>query len=164
MQNLLNPAVVLLFVALPFCIWAALTDLRQMKILNVTNMGLFLCFAVVGVFLFPLDQYGLRLSQAALMLVVGILATSFGFMGGGDSKFIAAMAPFIALNDAPEFLFLLAAMSLLTVALHRGVGAVTPLRARLDGWKSWNAGGKFPFGVTLSSTLVLYLVMQVAKL
>ncbi len=111
MLNLFTPAIVLLVIALPFSVWAALTDLKQMKILNITNMGLFISFAVVGVLLFPLDQYGLRLSQAALMLVVGILATNFGFMGGGDSKFIAAMAPYIALNDAPEFLFLLAAIS-----------------------------------------------------
>lgn len=150
---------ILLFaVALPFSVWAALTDLRSMKILNICNMGLFLTFVVVGLFLFPLEEYGLRLAQGALMLVVGVLLNATGHMGGGDSKFIAAMAPFIALQDAPMFLMLLAALSLVTVGLHKGVGALAPEPA-LAGWKSWDAGGKFPFGLTLSSTLMVYLGM-----
>ncbi len=156
-------ALILLAIALPFCVWAALSDLKQMKILNPTNLGLFLCFVVAGALLFPLDQYGLRLSQAALMLAVGFLMTAFGLMGGGDSKFIAAMAPYVALQDVPAFVFLLAAVSLATVALHRGVGAVSPFKARLAGWKSWDAGGKFPFGVTLSSTLIMYLALQLLR-
>jgi prepilin peptidase CpaA len=155
----LSPALVLLLTALPFCFWAAFSDLRHMKIYNKTNMGLFLAFVGVGLFLFPLDIYALRLAQGALMLAVGFLLTSFGYMGGGDSKFIAAMAPFIAMQDATMFLMLLAALSLLTVGLHRGIGAISPLKPYLAGWKSWNVGGKFPYGVTLSTALTAYLVM-----
>lgn len=148
---------VLFLIALPFCVWAAWTDLREMKILNPCNAGLFLAFVVAGAFLFPLDVYALRLAQGVLMLAVGMLLNATGHMGGGDSKFIAAMAPFIALQDATMFLMLLAAASLLTVGLHRGLGAITPLQPALTGWKSWNAGGKFPFGVTLASALMVYL-------
>ena len=150
---------ILFLAALPFCIWAALTDLREMKILNVCNLGLFLAFVVLGAFIFPLDVYGLRLAQGAMMLVVGILLNATGHMGGGDSKFIAAMAPYIALQDATAFLMLLALMSLVTVAVHRVIGAINPLQPALEGWKSWNAGGKFPFGLTLSSTLLTYLAL-----
>lgn len=151
----------LFLIALPFCIWAAVTDLRSMKILNPCNLGLFMAFVVVGAFLFPLDVYGLRLAQGALMLVVGIVLNATGHMGGGDSKFIAAMAPYIALQDATMFLMLLALMSLVTVGLHRGIGAISPLQPVLAGWKSWNAGGKFPFGVTLSSALLIYLALGI---
>lgn len=156
----LDPTLVLLLIALPFCIWAAISDLRYMKIYNKTTLGLFLAFAAVGLVLFPLELYALRMAQAALMLAVGFLLTAFGYMGGGDSKFIAAMAPFIALGDATMFLMLLAALSLLTVALHRGIGAIAPLKPYLKGWKSWQVGGKFPYGVTLSASLACYLVMQ----
>lgn len=132
-----------------------------MKILNTTNIGLFLCFVVLGPFLFPLEQYGLRLSQGAVMLIAGIILTTAGMMGGGDSKFIAAMAPYIALQDALGFLFLLSALSLITVALHRGIGAIKPMQASLAGWKSWGAERKkFPFGVTLGSALFVYLCLK----
>ncbi len=162
----ISPALVLLLAATPFCVLAAVTDLRSMKILNTTNIGLFLAFVIVGFVLFalgqfPLNQYGLRLSQAAVMLVAGIILTSLGMMGGGDSKFIAAMAPFIALQDALGFLFLLSALSLLTVALHRGIGAIKPMQASLAGWKSWSAEKrKFPFGVTLGTALFVYLCLK----
>ncbi|MEM7438978.1 MAG: prepilin peptidase [Pseudomonadota bacterium] len=149
----------LLLAALPFCIWATVTDLREMKILNTCNMGLFLAFVAIGAVIFPLDVYALRLAQGALMLVVGILLNATGHVGGGDSKFIAAMAPFIALQDATVFLMLLAATSLITVGLHRGVGAISPLQPALAGWKSWQVGSKFPFGVTLSAALMAYLAL-----
>ena len=156
---MITAAWILFLLALPFCLWAALSDLRHMKIYNKTNLGLFLAFGIAGILLFPLDIYALRLAQAAFMLAFGFLLTSFGYMGGGDSKFLAAMAPYIALQDATKVLMLLAAMSLITVALHRGVGAIPALRGHLAGWGSFNAGGKFPFGVTLGSTLALYLLL-----
>jgi len=155
------PALVLLLVALPFSIYAALSDLRSMKIYNKTNIGLFLTFVVVGPFLFPLDEYGLRLSQGAVMMAVGMILTGFGMMGGGDSKFIAAMAPYVAFQNALGFLFLLSVLSLVTVALHRGIGAIKPLQPSLVEWRSWSAEKrKFPFGVTLGATLVLYLALK----
>ena len=155
----INPTLLLLLVALPFCIWAALSDLRHMKIYNKTNLGLFLTFAAVGLLIFPIDEYALRIAQAALMLAVGFLLTAFGYMGGGDSKFIAAMAPFIALQDATMFLMLLALLSLITVGLHRGIGAIGFLKPHLTNWKSFQTGGKFPYGVTLATALTTYLVM-----
>lgn len=152
--------VILFLTALPFCIWAALTDLRHMKIYNKNNLGLFLAFAIVGLMIFPLDVYALRIAQGALMLVVGFLLNNFGYMGGGDSKFIGAMAPFIAMQDATKFLMLLAVMALVTVVLHRGVGTIAPLQPHLAGWKSWQVSKKFPYGLTLSSALLIYLAMS----
>lgn len=157
----LSAPLILFLTALPFCIWAALTDLRHMKIYNNTNIGLFLAFTVVGLMIFPLDIYALRIAQGVLMLVVGFLLNNFGYMGGGDSKFIGAMAPYIAMQDATKFLMLLAAMALVTVVLHRGVGAITPLQPHLAGWKSWQVSEKFPYGLTLSSSLLIYLAMSV---
>lgn len=156
-----SPALVLFLTALPFCIWAALTDLRHMKIYNKTNLGLFLAFVLVGFFLFPWDIYALRIAQGALMLAVGFLLNYIGQMGGGDSKFIGAAAPFIALSDATKFLMLLAVTAIATVILHRGIGAIKPLKPYLSGWKSWQESKKFPYGVTLTSALMIYLGMGV---
>jgi len=160
----ISPALVLLIVATPFCLMAAVTDLKSMKILNKTNLGLFFGFVIVGFFLFPIDQYGLRLSQAAVMLAAGFILTSLGMMGGGDSKFIAAMAPFVALQDALGFLFLLSALALITIAAHRGIGAIKPMQPSLAGWKSWGAEKrKFPFGVTLGLALFTYLCLKALR-
>lgn len=157
----ISSALMLFLTATPFSVYAALSDLRSMKIYNKTNLGLFMGFVIVGAYFLPFDQYGLRLSQAAVMFIAGVIMTSFGMMGGGDSKFIAAMAPYIAFQDAFGFLFLLSALSLVTVALHRGIGAIKPLRSSLSGWRSWSAERrKFPFGVTLGSSLILYLALK----
>jgi prepilin peptidase CpaA len=156
----LSAPVILFLTALPFCIWAALTDLRHMKIYNKTNLGLFFAFALVGLMIFPLDVYALRIAQGALMLVIGFLLNGLGYMGGGDSKFIGAMAPYIAMQDATKFMMLLAAMALITVVLHRGVGSIAPLQPHLAGWKSWQVSKKFPYGLTLSSALLIYLAMS----
>lgn len=156
-----SPEIILLLTALPFSIIAALTDLRSMKIYNWTNLGLFGVFVIVGIFLFPLEQYGLRLSQGAIMLVVGMIISNLGLMGGGDTKFIAAMAPYIVFNDVAAFVFLLSALSLMTVAAHRGIGMIKPLQPQLVNWKSWSAEKrKFPFGVPLGAALVIYLALK----
>lgn len=160
----LSVPLILFLTALPFCIWAALTDLRHMKIYNKTNLGLFGAFVIVGLGMvgmnmLPLDVFALRIAQGALMLVVGFLLNNFGYMGGGDSKFIGAMAPYIAMQDATKFLMLLAAMALITVVLHRGIGAIAPLQPHLAGWKSWQVSKKFPYGLTLSSALLIYLAL-----
>lgn len=160
----LTAPLILFLTALPFCIWAALTDLRHMKIYNKTNLGLFLAFVAVGlgmvfVQMMPIDIFALRIAQGVLMLVVGYLLNHFGYMGGGDSKFIGAMAPYIAMQDATKFLMLMAAMALITVVLHRGVGAIAPLQPHLVGWKSWQVSEKFPYGLTLSSALTIYLAV-----
>ncbi|WGI22851.1 prepilin peptidase [Amylibacter sp. IMCC11727] len=161
---ILSAPTILFLTALPFCIWAALTDLRHMKIYNKTNLGLFFAFVIVGLGMiamggFTWELYALRIAQGALMLVIGFLLNHFGYMGGGDSKFIGAMAPYIAMQDATKFLMLLAAMALVTVVLHRGIGAIAPLQPHLVGWKSWQVSKKFPYGLTLSSALLIYLAM-----
>lgn len=160
-------SIALFLAALPFCVIAAVTDLRTMKILNKTNIGLFATFMIVGLFVVPLPEYGIRILQAAVMMAVGIALMATRQMGGGDAKFLAAMAPYIALSDAPKFLMLLSAMALVTLALHRLIGAVPAVRPMLVNFHSWDASqsgkgmkGKFPYGVTLGVSLSIYLALQ----
>lgn len=148
----------LLAAAAPFAIWAIWTDLRSMLILNVCNIGLFLAFCAVGGFVFDLPDFTLRLAQAPIVLAVGAILLMTGHFGGGDWKFLGAMAPWIAWQDAVWVAYLLAVMALVSVVLHRAVAYLPAVRARLGNWKSMQDLRRFPYGVPLALTLIAYLV------
>ncbi len=88
-------------------------------------------------------------------------ATSIGLVGGGDSKFAAAMAPFIALEGILPFIFIIGIMSFVSIVLHKLVGITPGLKTYIKDWDSWNAHGMFPFGVTLATSLVAYLLLNI---
>jgi prepilin peptidase CpaA len=158
----MNFAFLILFVAtLPLLFVACWSDLRHMTIPNRVNAMIFAVFVILGLFMFPLPEYGMRLLQALIMLAIGIFMTTAGLMGGGDSKLLAAGAPFVAANDLTEFFLALAFMSLAAVAAHKILGLVPSFQKRVVDWKSWNSKGNFPFGVPISVTLSLYLLVLV---
>jgi prepilin peptidase CpaA len=101
--------------ALPICVWVGLSDLRRMKIPNVAVLALTGVFAVIGLIVLPLDVYAWRWAALAIVLVAGFLITALGLVGAGDSKFAAAMAPFIASGD---YMFFLALFSLVLIASY----------------------------------------------
>ena len=145
--------------ALPICVWVALSDLREMRIPNVAVLALLGVFVVLGLVVLPLDAYLMRLAQFAIVLVAGFVITSIGMAGAGDSKFAAAMAPFVAPGD---YLFFLLLFSLVLVAswlTHRGAGRVPAVRRATAGWASWDQGKLFPMGVALAGALAIYLAL-----
>ena len=155
----MNFTYLLLFVAtLPLLFNACWSDLRSMTIPNRVNMALFTIFVVLGIFLFPLPEYGVRLLHAVIMLLIGIFLTSAGLMGGGDSKLLTACAPFVATAHLTEFFLALAFMSLFAVAAHRGLGIIPKFKSQVSDWVSWNTKRNFPFGVPIATTLSLYLL------
>jgi prepilin peptidase CpaA len=141
---------------LPVCAWVAWTDLSRMKIPNSAVLTLVGIFLVVGLMVLPLAEYPWRLAHLAVMLVVGIIANAAGLMGAGDSKFIAAAAPFVALGDLAIMGLLFAAVLIAAFATHRFV-MHSPLRRMAPDWKSWTEDKKFPMGFALGGTLALYL-------
>lgn len=141
---------------LPVCAWVAWTDLSRMKIPNTAVLTLTGIFLVVGLMALPLAEYSWRLAHLAVMLVVGIIANAAGLMGAGDSKFIAAAAPFVALGDLAVMGLLFAAVLIAAFATHRFV-MHSPLRRMAPDWKSWTEDKKFPMGFALGGTLALYL-------
>lgn len=132
-----------------------------MTIPNRVNAALFIVFVVLGIFMFPLPEYGIRLAQAIAMLAIGIFLTTAGLMGGGDSKLLAAGAPLVSLTHVTEFFFALAFMSLAAVATHRILGKIPAFKTLVGDWKSWNVKGNFPFGVPIATTFSLYLLLMV---
>lgn len=147
---------------LPFAVviglYVAWRDLSSMKIPNVSVYALFAVFVILGPFVMPIETYGLRWVQALVMLAIGMLLNAGGAMGAGDSKFIAAAAPFVAAQDAVFILFLFSGALLAAFAAHR-LARISPLRRLVPDWLSWQTGRRFPMGFPLAATLIYYLAM-----
>ncbi|MDU8942959.1 prepilin peptidase [Ovoidimarina sediminis] len=151
-------AIVFLIPALPIAIWVAWSDMRHMKIPNQAVVALFVTFAVLGLFVLPLETYGWRWVQAIGVLAVGFVMNMIRALGAGDAKFAAAMAAMIAAGDATVLFMLFAAVLLASFATHRLFRAVPAVRNGFSEWKSWTHP-KFPMGLALSGALILYLVL-----
>ncbi|WP_292291167.1 prepilin peptidase [Marivita sp.] len=147
--------------AVPICLWVIWSDLRDMRIPNHAVLALAGVFLVVGLFVVPQPEYLWRLAALVVMLVIGMLANAAGMMGAGDSKFLAAAAPFIAIGDLTFLLLILATNMLACYATHRLVRG-SRLRQLAPDWASWSSGPKFPMGFALGSTLIIYLGLGVA--
>lgn len=147
-----------LILAGPVLFYVIWTDLSQMKIYNKTVLLLFAVFVVSGPILLPLDTYLHRYLQFAVVLAVGFVLTIAGGVGGGDSKFAAAAAPFIAPEDIRLLILILCAASLAAVATHRLAGRIPALRRLTPDWRSWSERRDFPFGFAMATTMVLYFL------
>ncbi len=146
---------------LPICIYVAWSDLREMRIPNVSVLALAGVFVVVGLIALPFEVYYMRLLQLVIILLAGFLVTSLGLVGAGDAKFAAAMAPFIAPGDYLMFLTLFAAVLIGAWITHRSAGMVPAVRRATPGWISWDRGKLFPMGVALAGALVVYLALGI---
>ncbi|UWR23393.1 prepilin peptidase [Sulfitobacter sp. S190] len=143
------------FVA-PICLYVAYTDLSRMKITNNANLALLAVFVVIGLIVLPFDVYLWRLVGLVVVLVIGFALNALGAMGAGDSKFLAAAAPFVALGDLRLMMFLFMVVLVASIVTHRMVKH-SPLRALAPGWESWHQDTKFPMGLALGLTLAIYL-------
>ena len=143
---------------LPICLYVAFTDLAQMKITNQAVILLALVFVVVGLFVLPFDTYLWRLLGLVIVLIVGIILNAAGVMGAGDSKFLAAGAPYIALGDLRLLMMLFMAVLLAAFVAHR-IAKHTPMRRLAPDWASWTKVKKFPMGLALGPTLAIYLIL-----
>jgi len=81
--------VLLLF---PFLMaFAASSDLFTMRISNRVVLSLVAIFCAVAVGIeMPLQEFGLHIACATIVLVIGFVCFSMGWMGGGDAKLAAA--------------------------------------------------------------------------
>lgn len=152
----------LLIPALPVAIWVAWSDMKFMRITNRAVLVLVAGFAVAGLIALPLPDYGWRWLHLAVVLVVGFALTTAGLVGGGDSKFAAAMAPFIALGDLRFFLVLFAACLVAAFISHRLLRRIPAVTNATPDWVSWTHR-KFPMGLALAGALVIYLALAVLQ-
>lgn len=143
---------------LPIAFWVAWSDMARMKIPNKAVLALLAVYAAAGPLVLPLETYFWHWAHFAVVLVAGFVITSAGLAGAGDSKFAAAMAPFIALEHLPGFLYLLAAVVLAAFVTHRGFRAIPSVAEALPHWESFHRKD-FPMGLALAGALVLYLAL-----
>lgn len=142
--------------SLPVCFWVILSDLRAMRIPNLSVLALVAVFLAVGVMVLPLSVLLAQLLNLVVVLVLGIVLNAAGAFGAGDAKFAAAAAPFVMLADV-GFVLMLLAMTLLAGFLTHRIAARTPLRDLAPGWESWQRKKDFPMGLSLGSALSIYL-------
>jgi len=150
-------AQVLVLPAAAISLYVAWSDMRAMRIPNLSVLALVAVFALLGPVGLPLAEWGLRWLQLAAVLAIGFVASSLRLVGAGDAKFAAAMAPFVAPGDLRAFLALFAAVLLAAFVTHRGLGRVPAVRRMTPDWESWQRGREFPMGLALGSALMLYL-------
>lgn len=151
---------------LPIVLWVIWTDFTNMKIPNKAVLALMAVFVVIGYFALPFEEYLWRYAHFAVILVIGFLMTVMIGFGAGDSKFAAAMAPFVALQDLGFFLFIFALTSIIALILHSIMRYTPAIRNRFPDWESFTIDAdrpfrkrKFPFGLGLAPSLGAYLLI-----
>ncbi len=142
---------------LPIAAWVFWSDLSRMKIPNLAVLALLVVYAAVGPFVLPMETYLWNYLHFAVVLVIGfILTTSGAGVGAGDSKFAAAMAPFIMLEHAGTFLWMFGLVVIAAFVSHRWIRAIPAVANAVPHWESMHRR-EFPMGVALTLGLVLYL-------
>lgn len=144
--------------ATPIALWVAWSDMKSMRIPNNAVYALVAVFAVIGLVALPLETYLWRWLHLVVVLVIGFGINMMKLIGGGDAKFAAAMAPFVAFGDIGIFCYLFSAVLLASFLLHRGARAIPVLRRATPNWESWQRKD-FPMGLALGSGLIAYLVL-----
>lgn len=146
--------------AIPISIWVAWNDMKFMKIPNVAVLALFAVFVLIGLIALPFEEYIWRFVHLAVILAIGFVLSAMGFLGAGDAKFAAAMAPFVALDDVARMLYLMSGVVVVALIMHRLFQRSKSFRKLTSDWKSWD-NKDFPMGLALGGTLVSYLLLGV---
>lgn len=150
---------------LPFALliglWVAWSDMKFMKIPNKAVLALVGVFVLVGPLALPFDEYLWRYLHLVVVLAITFVANLLRVMGAGDSKFIAAMAPFVDRGDGLAVFQIAAVVLLAAFATHRLFRALPAIRRSLPDWKSWTSA-KFPMGLGLAGMLIVYLALGAA--
>ena len=151
-----DAALISLIVATPIAVAVAISDLRTMEIPNWLTGGAAVIFLALVFALLPLEAALWRVAGAGLVFVACVALFFMGAMGGGDAKAAPGFALLVAPNDAAVVLLLLSIVALV------GVVVIALLRRTALGrgsWKVWSEVGRFPYGLALASTILIYLAL-----
>lgn len=157
-----NGALILLVPVLPIAIWAAVSDMKRMKIPNNAVLALAAVWPALGwlaVATWTAWFWGFALM--AIVLVAGYLLYTTGTFGAGDAKYAAAMAPIFVGTDVGPLMLLLAACLIGALVTHRVMRAIPAVRRMTPDWQSWTERRYFPLGFALSGIVVIYLVAAI---
>lgn len=157
----MDAALITLLVASPFALATAYFDLKTMEIPHWLAISTAIAFVGLVFATLPLEDALWRVGVAFAILVVFIILFIVNLIAGGDAKAMATFSLLVAPIDAGFVLFLLAVSGLVMLATISAL-RMTPLAN--GSWAVWSAGRRFPYGVALCATLLIYLSLRIIVL
>lgn len=154
-------AMVLLAPVLPIAIWAAVSDMKRMKIPNVSVIAMGAIWPLIGWTLVPFSGWLWGLALMAIVFAVGFLIYLTGTFGAGDAKYSAAMAGMFVGGDIGQILLIIFLSMFGALLVHRVLRSLPVVRNATPDWESWTQRRYFPFGLALSAIVVFYLLAAI---
>lgn len=154
-------ALILLPFVLPIAVWAAFSDLKRMKIPNLSVLAMAAVWLLLGWLAVPFNAWLWGFALMAIVLVVGYLMYMTGTFGAGDAKFAAAIAPFFVGADYRVVMGLVGACLIGALITHKVLKHIPAVRNATPDWISWTKRRYFPLGFALSGIIVIYLVAAI---
>jgi len=147
---------ILVFFAFPLAMaFAGSMDLFTMTIPNRISLALIAAFVVAAPYCgLSLYAIGWHLGCGLLMLVIGILMFSRGWLGGGDAKLLAAASLWLGFEHLLGYIVLVAmagGMLATTILLYRWM--TLPVCLMGQNWASrlHDRAGGIPYGIALAA-------------
>lgn len=154
-------AMILLVPVLPIAIWAAISDLKRMKIPNTSVLAMAAIWPLTGWFLVGMSGWLWGMALMAIVFVAGFLLYLTGTFGAGDAKFSAAMAGIFVGGNIGEILLIIFICMIGALIVHRILRSLPFVRNATPDWESWTRRRYFPFGMALSAIAVFYLLAAI---
>lgn len=154
-------AMILLVPVLPIAIWAALSDLKRMKIPNASVLAMAAVWPLLGWYLVPMSAWLWGFALMAIVFVAGFLLYLTGTFGAGDAKFAAAMAGLFVGGNIGEILLIIFVCMVGSLFIHRVLRSLPFVRNATPDWESWTKRRYFPFGLALSAIVIFYLLAAI---
>jgi prepilin peptidase CpaA len=155
-------AMILLVPVLPIAIWAALSDLKRMKIPNASVLAMAAVWPLLGWYVSPtLTVWAWGFALMAIVFVAGFLMYLTGTFGAGDAKFAAAMAGLFVGGNIGEILLIIFLCMVGALVVHRLLRSIPWVRNATPDWESWTKRRYFPFGLALSAIVIVYLLAAI---
>ncbi|KQN76858.1 prepilin peptidase [Devosia sp. Leaf64] len=148
-----------LFLFPAFMAFAASSDLLAMKISNRLVIALTVTFFIVAIAVnLPLEQIGMHLLCAAVVLLCAFVMFAFGWIGGGDAKLAAATTLWLGFGvTLPYLLFagMLGGLLTLLILSFRRL-PLTPLIARWE-WiaRLHDKKSGVPYGIAMAVAAIM---------
>lgn len=154
-------AMILLVPVVPIAIWAAVSDLKTMKIPNTSVLAMAAVWPLLGWFLVPMSAWLWGFALMAIVLVLGFLMYLTGTFGAGDAKYAAAMAGIFTGGRIADILLIIFFCMVGALLLHRLMRSLPFVRNATPNWESWDRRRYFPFGLSLSAIVIFYLLAAI---
>lgn len=141
-------------------VWAAITDFMTMTIANRVSVGLAVAgLAALAVSAPSLAVFGAHLGAAGLVFAIGFACFAFGWMGGGDVKFAAAVALWLGWGHLLDYAMTFSVYGgLLTLLVLFSDRVLDPLPALKVGFLArFQEHRRVPYGIALSAAALQIL-------